>query len=79
MGRKLDNKHWYVHIPISVETSLEGKVRNVEPTMQTDITIANNKPDIIMHNNDKGTCVLIDVAIYGDRNVIKSEAEKTKI
>jgi len=29
-----------------------------------------------MLDNDKGTRVLIDVAIYGDRNVIKSEAEK---
>jgi hypothetical protein len=30
------------------------------------------------HNpgNEKGTCVLIDVAIPGDRNVIKKEAEK---
>jgi len=48
----------------------------VEPTVQTDKTIANNKPNIIMRNNDKETCVLIDVAIYGDRNVIKSEVEK---
>jgi len=44
--------------------------------VHTDRTIANNKPDIIMRNNDNGTCVLIGVAIYGDRNVIKSEAEK---
>jgi hypothetical protein len=48
----------------------------VEPTVQTDKTIANNKPDIIMRNNDNGTCMLIDVSIYGDRNVIKSEGEK---
>jgi len=44
--------------------------------MRTDRTIANNKPDIIIRDNDKGTCVLIDVAIPGDRNVIKKEAEK---
>jgi hypothetical protein len=29
-----------------------------------------------MYDNDKGTCLLIDVAIPGDRNVIKKEAEK---
>ena len=29
-----------------------------------------------MHDNEKGTCVSIDVAIPGDRNVIKKEAEK---
>lgn len=45
--------------------------------MHTDRTIANNKPDIIMRNNDNGTCVLIGVAIYGDRNVIKKEIEKS--
>ena len=36
----------------------------------------NNKPDIIIRDNEKGTCMLIDVAISGDRNVIKKEAEK---
>jgi len=40
--------------------------------IQTDRTIPNNKPDI----NEKGTNMLIDVAISGDRNVIKKEAEK---
>jgi len=43
--------------------------------VQTDRTIPNNKPDII-RDNEKGTCMLIDVAISGDRNVIKKEAEK---
>jgi hypothetical protein len=36
----------------------------------------NNKPDILICDNEKGTCMLIDVAISGDRNVIKKEAEK---
>jgi len=31
---------------------------------------------IITRDNKKGTCMLIDVAISGDRNVIKKEAEK---
>jgi hypothetical protein len=44
--------------------------------VQTDRTISNNKPDIIIRDNEKGTCILIDVAISGDRNVIKKEAEK---
>jgi len=39
-------------------------------------TIPNNKPDIIIRDNRKGTCMLIDVAIPGDRNAIKEEAEK---
>jgi hypothetical protein len=48
----------------------------MEPTAQTDRTIPNNKSDIIMSDNDKGTCMLIDVAISGGRNVIKKEAER---
>jgi hypothetical protein len=44
--------------------------------VQTDRTILNNKPAIIMCDNEKRTCMLIDVAISGDRNVIKKEAEK---
>ena len=44
--------------------------------MQTDRTIPNNKLDIIIRDNEKRTCILIDVAIPGDRNVIKKEAEK---
>jgi hypothetical protein len=43
---------------------------------QTDRTIPNNKPNIMIRDNEKGTCMLIDVAIPGDRNVIKKEAEK---
>ena len=44
--------------------------------VQTDRTIPNKKPDIIIRDNNNGTCMLIDVAISGDRNVIKKEAEK---
>ena len=44
--------------------------------LQTDRTIPNNKPDIIIRDNEAGTCMLIDVAISGDRNVIKNETDK---
>jgi hypothetical protein len=44
--------------------------------VQTDRTIPNSKPDIISGDNEKGTRVLIDVAIPGDRNMIKKEAKK---
>jgi hypothetical protein len=38
--------------------------------------IPNNILDIIILNNKKGTCLLVDAAISGDRNVIKKEAMK---
>jgi hypothetical protein len=43
---------------------------------QTDRTIPINKPDIIIRDNEKRTCMLIDVAISGHKNMIKKEAEK---
>ena len=43
---------------------------------ETDRTIPNNKPDIIIRDNKEGTCMLTDVEISGDRNVIKKVAEK---
>ena len=73
----MDEKHWYEHVPKLVETSKGGKVTILwNQQVQTDRTIPNNKPDIIIGDNEKGTCMLIDVAISGDRNVIKKEAEK---
>jgi len=60
-----------------VETGQGGKVnilRNQQ--VQTDRTIPNNKLDIIIRDNEKRTCMLIDGAISEDRNVIKKEAEK---
>jgi hypothetical protein len=44
--------------------------------VQSDRTIPDNKPDIIIRDNEKGTCRLIHVAISGDRNVIKEKGDK---
>jgi len=64
-------------VPKSVETSQGGKVTILwNQQVQTDRIIPNNKPDIITRNNEKGACMLIDVAVSRDGNVIKKEAEK---
>jgi polysaccharide pyruvyl transferase WcaK-like protein len=64
-------------IIITVETDQGGNVTILwNHQVQTDRTIPNNKPHIITRDNEKRTCMLIDVAISGDRNVIKKEAEK---
>ena len=58
-------------------TSQGGKITILwNQQVQTDRTIPNNKPDIIIRDNEKGTCMLIEVAISGHSNVIKKEAEK---
>jgi hypothetical protein len=66
-------------VPKSAETSRGGKVTILwNQLIQTDRTIPNNKPDIVIRDYENGTCtcMLIDVAIPGDRNVIQKEAEK---
>jgi len=70
-------KHLYEHVPKSVETGQGGNVTIPwYQQVQTDRTIPNNKPDIIIRDNEKRTYMLIDVTISGDRNVIKKEAKK---
>jgi hypothetical protein len=44
--------------------------------VQTNRTIPNNKPDIIIRDDKQGKRILINVANLGDRNMIKKEAEK---
>jgi hypothetical protein len=44
--------------------------------LQTDRTMPPNEPDTITYYNDNETCMLIYVAISGERKVIKKEAEK---
>ena len=63
-GAKLGDEHCYDRVPKLVERSHECKVIVLwNPQVRTDRTIPNNKPDSIIHGNEKGTCVLIDGAI----------------
>ena len=64
-------------IIIIIIISQRGKVTILwNQQIQSDRIIHNNKPDIIIRDNEKGKCMLIGVAISGDRSVIKKEAEK---
>ena len=53
-GVQLDKKHWYEHVPKSVETSQGGKVTILSnKQVETDRTIPNNKPHIIIRYNER--------------------------
>jgi hypothetical protein len=52
-------------MPKSVERIRESTVWNQQAL--TEKTISNNKPDNIIRDCEKRTCVLIDVAISGDK------------
>jgi hypothetical protein len=44
--------------------------------VQTDREVLENRPDIIIKNKKDKICLLIDVTIPSDRNVIQKESEK---
>jgi hypothetical protein len=63
-----------------VETSHEIKVTILwNQEAKTPRTIPNNKPNIMIHDNEKETYLLMDKKISGNINVIKKEDENFKI
>ena len=44
----------------------------------TDREVTENRPDIIIKNKKEKTCILIDVAIPTDKNVVQKKAEKMR-
>jgi hypothetical protein len=60
----LDKKHWYERVPKSVETSRGYKLTILwNQQVQTDRTIPNKKREIVIRDNEKGTYMLVDVAV----------------
>jgi len=59
----IGKKHWYEHVSKSLETSQGGKVTILwNQQVQTDRTFTSIKPDIIIRDDEKRTCTLIDIA-----------------
>jgi hypothetical protein len=44
--------------------------------VHTEREVTANRPDMIIINKKEKTCILIDVAMRADRNVVQKEAEK---
>jgi hypothetical protein len=68
-------ENWYSHLPKPV-TELEDITVLWNQGIQTDREVLANRPDIIIKNKKVKTCLLIDVAIPSDKNIIQKEAEK---
>jgi hypothetical protein len=67
-------ENWYSHIPKPVCQHEDITVLwNQE--VQTDREVLANRPDIIIKNKEDKICLLIDVAIPSDRNVIQKESK----
>ena len=58
IGVKLDNERWCQHVPQSVHAGHSGKVTILwNQQVQTNRTIPNHKPNIIVRDNEEGTFV----------------------
>ena len=72
----VDSAHWYVHVAICGKGH-DGKVTILRnELLETGRTVHNRKPDVIIRDNNKGSCVLIMWQFEDDRNVTKNEAQK---
>jgi hypothetical protein len=68
-------ENWYSHIPKPVCQHEDITVLRNQG-IQTDSEVLENRPNIIIKNMTDKICLLIDVAIPSDRNVIQKESEK---
>jgi hypothetical protein len=59
IGLKLDNEHWYELVTKLVEIGRGCKITKLwYQRVQTDRTTRHNKPEIIIHYYENGTCLL---------------------
>jgi hypothetical protein len=68
-------ENWYFHIPKLV-CQHEDITVLWNQGIQTDREVLANRPDIIIKNMKDKICLLIDVAIPSDRNLIQKESGK---
>jgi hypothetical protein len=68
-------ENWYSHIPKPV-TEHEDVTVLWNQGIQMDRQVLANRPDIIVKNKKDKTCLVIDVAVPSDKNVIQKEAKR---
>ena len=69
------SQNWWEHKP---DTTLENDKAKIlwDFLFQTDRQIEHRKPDIVVLDKTKNTCLIIDVAIPGDQRIALKEVEK---
>lgn len=71
----LSTNKWYRHKPNTVSTNQDGSTTILwNQQITTDRKVAHNKPDIVVRTPNM--CLIIDVAVPSDSNIIRKEAEK---
>ena len=70
-------KLWYKHKPTHSIDKNNHTIMWDLPII-TDARVPHNQPDIIIHDRTKKTCLIIDIAVPQEINVIKKTAEKIR-
>lgn len=66
---------YYEHSPDKV-TQHNNVILLWDVPIITDRTILANRPDIVLHDKQKNECLLIDISVPDDANIILKESEK---
>jgi len=74
LGIQVSSKY-YEHQPMKVINENNCIIMWDVPII-TDRTIQANRPDIVLHNKNEKTCMLIDIAVPNDSNIMLKETEK---
>ena len=69
---------WYKHTPEKVIETDEFKLLLDFP-IQTDNKLDHNRPDIVVVNKSRRSCLLIDIACPFDTRIVKKEKEKIDV
>jgi len=73
--RHRNDRRWYTHMPKPGYE--QGDVTVLwNQAVHTYREVTKNGPDIIIENKKEKTCILIDVAVPADRNVMQKETER---
>ena len=68
---------WYQHEPETVMHNKDNNITTIwDMPVNTDRTIATNRPDIIVKDSVNSTCKLTDMTVPLDRNIALKEMEK---
>ena len=75
-GLKCSEK-WYEHTPLEVMENDKAELY-CDVTIQTDMTVPQNRPDVILLEKTTGKLAIIDITVPSDFNVVRTEEWKVE-
>ena len=70
------SEKYYMQLSSKKLQIVENNIIMWDKTVLTDRTILANRPDLTIRNKNEQNCLIVDVAVPDDLNVLKKETEK---